>query len=123
MKRFLLYITLIALGIAACQDVPSSPSNFIQGSMTIEDRKEHSVYDWSDTRAVELQISTPSDGPIKLRAVNGEILFHGYLVNGVLSGLVLNLPHEIEAIFLEFEDEIQSLRIEGNRVVYLAEER
>jgi hypothetical protein len=79
------------------------------------------VYDWSETRPVELQISTPDDGPIKLRAVNGEILFHGYLINGVLSGLVLNLPVEVESIFLEFGDQIETIRIDGDKVVFLAE--
>lgn len=118
MNRFLSYCLFFFLIITACREAPRAPTSFVQGSMTLEDRREYSIYDWADTREVVLEISTPNDGAIKLRAMNGEILFHGYLVNGVLLGLTLNLPHEIDAMFLEFGNVTKSIKIEDDQVVY-----
>lgn len=117
MNRKFAYIIVFALGMIACQDAPMAPSSFVQGGMSFEDRMHHSVYDWEDTREVTLHVSTPEDVAIKLRAVNGEILYHGFHINGVLSHLVLNLPQEIDTIYLEYGHEIETVVIENGEAI------
>lgn len=100
-----------ALLISGCSDpringdTREHVPQFLPGNMV-------SNYDWSRTRSVQIQFVTRQDQKIRLRALNGEVLFQGFLETGVLSELTLSLPQEIVHVLLEYGEEQESIYIE-----------
>lgn len=84
--------------------------------MSLDDRQDYSYYDWENTKSVSLALETPEDGLVKVRAVNGEILFEGYIINGVLEELKLKIPEELDQILIEYNNSVENVSVGARKV-------
>ena len=116
--RIPLLIVLVVI-LAGCYDEDQNLARHYDPLMSMEERQKQSYYDWDDTKVVSLVLETPEDGLVKVRAVNGEILFEGYIINGVLAELKLNDPEELDQILIEYDDSIENVSV-GARKVHFA---
>lgn len=114
--RNLVTLSFCAFLLVSCYDETKDLARFYDSEMTYSERQTYSYYDWNETKNVSLEIKTPEDGPIKVRALNGEILFQGYLVNGVLSELTLSVPVEIDQILIEYKEQIENVSCGARKI-------
>ncbi|MFT4680047.1 MAG: hypothetical protein ACI84C_002583 [Flavobacteriales bacterium] len=102
--------------LVSCYDETKDLARFYDSEMTYSERHTYSYYDWNETKNVSLEIKTPEDGLIKVRALNGEILFQGYIVNGVLSELTLSVPKEVDQILIEYREQIENVSCGARKI-------
>jgi hypothetical protein len=121
MKKITRTLTILGLfgclvALQSCYDETRDLAHFYDSEMSLEERHTYSYYDWEDTKKVTLEVKTPDDGLIKVRALNGEILFQGYLVNGVLSELTLRLPIDVDQLLIEHKGRIENVSCNGKKI-------
>lgn len=102
--------------LQSCHDETKDLARFYDSEMSLEERHAYSYYDWEDTKRVTLEVKTPDDGLIKVRALNGEILFQGYLVNGVLSELTLSVPKDVDQLLIEYKGQIENVSCGAKKI-------
>ncbi|MCB0762443.1 MAG: hypothetical protein KDC12_13030 [Flavobacteriales bacterium] len=114
--RNLFALLALVTMFTSCYDETKDLARFYDSEMTYSERQVYSYYNWKETKNIALEIKTPEDGLIKVRALNGEILFQGYLVNGVLSELTLTVPEEIDQILIEYKDQIENVSCGAKKI-------
>lgn len=116
MKYQLILTVLLASLLCSCYHEEQNLARHFDPLMTLEDRQDFSYYDWEKTKSVSLALETPEDGLVKVRAVNGEILFEGYIINGVLEELKLKIPEELDQILIEYDNSIENVSVGARKV-------
>lgn len=121
MKNFTHILALLGLfgclmALQSCYDETRDLARFYDSEMSLVERHTYSYYDWEETKKVTLEVTTPDDGLIKIRALNGEILFQGYLVNGVLSELTLSVPIDVNQLLIEYKGQIENVSCGAKKI-------
>lgn len=118
MKNLIL-IAILGIALTSCYHEDQNLARHYDPLMSLDDRQKYSYYDWQDTKTVSIALETPEDGLVKVRAVNGEILFEGYMINGVLQELKLNVPTELDQILIDYDGNVENVSV-GARKVHFA---
>lgn len=120
MKRFNLVVLSVLLSIVfvfmGCLKEENNRAKNYKANSSLEDKLKHSHYDWNETKSVSIELTTPSDGMVNVRAVNGEILYQGFLANGILTEFILNIPTDIKQILIEYEDNQEVVSVGAKKV-------
>jgi len=114
MRQAVFAVLLITL--TGCLDVSKDPTRNFNANSSLKEKLENSRFDWNDTKEVTIELKTPSDGMVNLRAINGEILYQGFLANGILSQFILNIPTEIDQVLLEYENSQELLSVRAKKI-------
>lgn len=112
LKQLALFF-LLGIALSSCYTETEDLARFYNSALSPRERDYHSYYNWTETREVSLEFTTRESKLIKLRALNGEILYQGYLENGILSELNLSVPKEIDQLLIEYDDNLENISI-GN---------
>lgn len=104
---------LLALGslFTSCYNETEDLARFYNSALSPRERDYHSYYNWEETKTIKLEFTTQINKLVKLRALNGEILYQGYLETGILSEFSLAVPEEIDQILIEYDDKLENISI------------
>ncbi len=116
MKKSYYFLPIIILLLASCLDADENPALHYKANSTLAEKLQHSKYNWSDTKPIAIELTSPNDGIVNVRAINGEILYQGFLSNGILSEFILNIPEEIEQVIIEYEDKQELVGVGAKRI-------
>lgn len=109
--KLLVCTVLAGMTLSSCYSETEDLARFYNSALSPRERDFHSYYNWNETREVSLEFTTESNKLIRLRALNGEILYQGYLESGILSEFNLNVPQEIDQILIEYDDKMENISI------------
>ena len=102
----------------ACVKDEDNPAKYFKANSSLEEKKKNSNYNWEETRDVSIELTTPSDGMVNIRAINGEILYQGFLANGILTEFILKIPEEINQVLVEYEDKQELMGVKAKKVKF-----
>ena len=109
-------IMFLMFFLIGCLKAHDNLAKNFKANSTLEYKLDHSNYDWSETKEVGIELTTPTDGMVSVRAVNGEILYQGFLANGILTEFVLNIPVEIKQVLIEYKDNQEVVSVGAKKV-------
>lgn len=113
--RNLIFIFLIFL-FTGCEKEDFRSSGKKGDNEALSEKLIHSNYNWNNNRKVTICMDSPLDGMITISAVNGEVIYRGYLLNGILHEFVLNIPNEISHVLIEQSSYSKVFNIDSGRV-------
>lgn len=99
-------------------DDSNNPAKHFKANQSLDDKLVHSRFDWNVTKSVSISLTTPEDGMVNIRAINGEILYQGFLANGILTEFILSIPEEISQVLVEYKDKQEVISVTPKKVKY-----
>ncbi len=96
----------------------NNPSKYYKSNSSLAEKLKHSHYNWKDVRPVAIELTTPNDGMVNVRSINGEILYQGFLSNGILTEFILKIPKEIKQVLIEYDDKQELVSVGAKRIRY-----
>ena len=93
-------VVVLVLVLAGCKKEKLDPSLHFKANVSIEEKIQASKYNWNETKNITIHVTSPQDGMITIRALDGEIIYRGYLANEVLYEFVLKIPKEINQVLI-----------------------
>ena len=116
MKYLYIILLLSCFSFNSCLNGDNNPALHYKSNSSLDDKLKYSKFDWEETKAITLELSTPNDGIVNVRAINGEILYQGFLANGILSEFILNIPKELDQVLVEYEDNKELVSVGAKRI-------
>jgi hypothetical protein len=81
-----------------------------------EERTRFSVYNWKETRGVDIELKTEQSGMVVLRAMNSEIVYQTFLERNIREQVSLELPSDLDRIFVEYKNKTEFYEIAQNDI-------
>jgi hypothetical protein len=102
--------------VSGCKKEEFNNSTKLKHNETLIEKMVNSSYDWLKRTDLSICISSPKDGTITVNALNGEIIYSGYLLNGVLNEYVLKIPTELSHVIIEHAGFTKMFEVNSNGI-------
>ena len=112
-------VVVLVLVLAGCKKEKLDPSLHFKANVSIEEKIQASKYNWNETKNITIHVTSPQDGMITIRALDGEIIYRGYLANEVLYEFVLKIPKEINQVLIEHGEFHKVMPFYNNKIDYV----
>lgn len=118
MKKLIITIAIISLGLTACQKFePIQPENTgeTENKMLAEANIDEN-FDWKTTKNVEVTLTGSVNDVVKVKASNGDIYHKAFLLKGNTYVTRITMPTFENEVTLSYNGKNVSVPVDNNKI-------